>query len=166
MLSIDVIIAVAYVAALLTLKRNEYIHCVFSFVVTVIFATILKEVFSVENNGIECLYFLILSMIWLFCAIKINCIKLKIAVMIMSTYELMCAIESFIWQFSHQVLTPIISNYIYNVVFIHFIIILSINIWGVKIERPMERIFSYGKYFIFNLLGSKRMARDNAEIKG
>ena len=163
--SIDFVIAVAYVAAFLATKKKEYIQCFFAMAASSVFCWSLVDIFSTKNNGIECLYFLILSAIWLICSTTIRNSKLKTATMVMTTYELLCAIESFIWQFIEPVLTPVISNYIINVIFIHIVILISINKWGVKIEEPMERVFINGKYFIFSIFSIKSVARDNTEIK-
>jgi hypothetical protein len=165
MTSLDIMIAVAYVAAFLITNKKEYINCFFAMAFSSVFFLLVVDIFRAQNNGIECLYFLILSAIWLVCSTTIKCSKLKTAVMVMTTYELLCAIESLIWQFVQPVLTPAISNYIINVILIHIVILISINRWGVKIEEPMERVFSNGKHFVFSIFSIKSVARDNTEIK-
>lgn len=165
MLSIDLIIVAAYAAALMITKKREYSSCLLFFVITVIFATALKSIFSVRNGGIECLYYLTLSAIWLLLACKIENNKVRIAVMVMTTYELLCGIESFIWQFILPVTTPVIEYYIENVIAIHVIILISIYRWGVKIEKPVERIFIDGKRFCFSVFSNKILARDHKESK-
>ena len=131
----DLIIAAVYMAALLIFKKKEFLTCFAAFVITFVIAELFKELFSVNDGGIECLYFLILSAIWLACSNLVESNKIKIAIIAMSAYEMLCGIESFIWQFVQPVLTPVISNYIINVIFLHVVILSSIYRWGVKIER-------------------------------
>lgn len=162
---LDITIAVAYVAAFLKVQKKEYISCFIAMLFSMCFCWTIKDWFSVKNDGIECLYFLTLGAIWLAAAAKIKNNKVKIAVMVMSTYELLCGIESFIWQFVTPVTTPVIDYYIYNVVAIHVIILASIYKWGVKIEKPMERVFVNGKRYNISLYGNKIMARNTQETK-
>ena len=162
---LDTLIAVAYVAAFIKTQKKEHTVCFIAMLFSMCFFWTVGEKFSVKNDGIECLYFLILSAIWMFAASFAGNIKTRIVIMIMSTFELLCGVESFIWQFATPVLTPVIEYYIWNVVAIHVITIISISIWGVKIEKPVERIFINGKRFYFGLLSHKVLARDREEAQ-
>jgi hypothetical protein len=163
---LDFVIAAAYVAAFMKTHKKEYVYCFFAHLFCLCFFWTVGEIFSEKNGGIECLYFLSLSGIWIF-AISLMKLKTKacLTMLIMATYELLCGIESFIWQFFLPVTTPVIEYYIGNVVAIHVIIMISIHKWGVRIEKPMERIFINGKRFNFGLLGHKIMARNIEEVK-
>lgn len=159
---LDYVIAATYVAAFLKTHKKEYVYCFFAHLFCLLFFWTIGEEFSVKNNGVECLYFAALSSIWLY---TISLIKVKtkacFAMLMMSTYELLCSIESFIWQFIMPVTTPVIDYYIYNVVAIHVIILISVYKWGVRVERNDS--YNYDNFRAF--FSRKNVARNIKVLK-
>lgn len=162
MIYLDYIIAAIYLAALFITKKREYLTCLLFFVLTLCVSTLLiNDRFSWFTNGIECLYFLVVSAVWIWCASilsgKNN--KVSLCVLFMGFYEFICAAESFVWQFVTPVVTPVIINYSFNVMVFHAIIIMGIGRWGVKVERNISNTFHNFNIFIYSQYHNKDKKR-------
>lgn len=136
MILMDLFIAAVYAVAILKTQRKELIYCFVAHVFCLCFSFLVVDLFSVYKNGIECLYFLFLSAAWIYASSKVKDKNRCCCVMLlMAIFQLICGIESFIWQFITPVLTPVIKYYEANVIFLHLIILTYIINKGVKIER-------------------------------